>query len=293
MIRVQVSEASFLRNLPHVIIRVGKGLLLFACHVRLPWLVTKSQRTVRVWMLLKEGQPTVLNVHRWSHRAGCWWVGEASPNDECRPILLVCLNRWNGEVSILFESLNFRLREYRVLYIVNSKQVSTSELYMRCDDWNFWLFFDHAYCLVLLLRDWQADNLSTFLLEAWLHYQSLWAFEYIILVLIGLLRVHALGAELPTLVCRLCFFKIGIPSLISCVVEATDWFFGADLYWSHTSLFLCDWSEASCRWCNSRHARFLRRKQRLLAHGSWSRWQSLTHVRCWANRSYWLEHVRC
>ena len=84
--------------------------------------------------MLEEGQPTVLNVHRWSHRAGSWRVCEATPDDERRPVLLLSLDRRDREVSILFERRGFRLREHRVLFIVNCEQVSTSKLYMRCDD---------------------------------------------------------------------------------------------------------------------------------------------------------------
>ena len=84
--------------------------------------------------MLEEGQPTVLNVHRWSHRAGSWRVCEASPDDERRPVLLLGLDRRDGEVSILFKTRTLRLREYRVLFIVNCEQVSTSKLYSWCDD---------------------------------------------------------------------------------------------------------------------------------------------------------------
>ena len=84
--------------------------------------------------MLEEGQPTVLNVYRWSHRAGSWRVYEATPNDERRSVLLLSLDRRDGKVSILFERRGLRLREHWVVFIVNCKQVSTSKLYMRCDD---------------------------------------------------------------------------------------------------------------------------------------------------------------
>ena len=137
--------------------------------------------------MLEEGQPTVLNVHRWSHWAGSRRVCEATPNDERRPVLLLGLDRRDGEVSILFERRGLRLREHRVLFIVNCEQVSTSKLYMRCDYLNFWFFFDRVCCLVLLARDLQTNNLTLSLLEARLHDQSLRAFEDVMLVIIGLL----------------------------------------------------------------------------------------------------------
>ena len=140
--------------------------------------------------MLEESQPTVFNVHSRPHRAGTWRVGGAAPNNERRPVLLLGLDRRDGEVSILFEPRSLCLREYRVLYIIYCKQISTSKLYMWCDDLNFWLFFNWVYCLLLLKRYWQTNNLTLFFLEARLHYQSLRAFEHILLLVVrGLWRI--------------------------------------------------------------------------------------------------------